>query len=182
MLFFIGLSSAVGDFFDNIKSKVQRLQRETIYTTEEGVEIFVIKGKKTQSEYDFRVKFRQPGKRERTPAHVHMVVEMYVKHAFNPKLTLELRNHILSMFDKIKPINYYPPKLQIFKKEDAEKFKELNKVGEFSVEFVLVVTELIMIQEKTNYSKGSLTQNLYRSFGEKDRFSVIQGAAFGGRK
>jgi len=33
MLFFIGLSSAVGDFFDNIKSKVKGLKRETIYTT-----------------------------------------------------------------------------------------------------------------------------------------------------
>jgi hypothetical protein len=61
------------------------------------------------------------------------------------------------------------------------KFTELDKVGEFSVEFLLVVTELIMIQEKTNYPQGSLTQKLYADFGIKDRFSVIQSAVFRGR-
>ncbi len=57
-----------------------------------------------------------------------------------------------------------------------EPFKELDKVGEFSVEFMLVVTELMAIQEKTNYPRGSLTESLYRDFDTKDRFSVIQKA------
>jgi len=151
-----------------------------IYTTQSGVEIFVEKGKKAQSPYDFRVRFREPGKRERTPTHVHLIVEMYVKNAFNPKLTLELKNHILDVFSKIQPINYYPPHLQIFKTEHVEPFVDLDKVGEFSVEFMLVTTELIMIQEKTNYPRGSLTQRLYSDFGVKDRFSVIQSAVFRG--
>jgi hypothetical protein len=86
-----------------------------IYTTQKGVEIFVEKGTKQQSPYDFKVRFREPGKRQRTPTHVHLIVEMYVKHAFNPKLTLELKKHLLEVFDKIQPINYYPPRLQIFK-------------------------------------------------------------------
>lgn len=151
-----------------------------IYTTRDGVEIFVEKGKKQQSPYDFRVRFREPGKRKRTPTHVHLIVEMYVKHAFNPKLTLELKKHLLEVFSKIQPINYYPPRLQIFKPEHAKPFTELDKVGEFSVEFMLVATELIMIQEKTNYPQGSLTQALYANFGVKDRFSVIQSAVFRG--
>ncbi len=151
-----------------------------IHTTKNGVAIFVEKGRKPQSPYDFRVRFREPNKRDRTPTHVHLIVEMYVKHAFNDKLTLELKNHILNIFSKIQPINYYPPKLQFFQLEHAELFKELDEVGEFSVEFLLAVTELIMIQEKTNYPKGSLTQRLYADFGVKDRFSVIQSAVFRG--
>ena len=106
---------------------------------------------------------------------------MYVKNAFNSKLTLELRKHILDMFSKIQTINYYPPRLQFFKLEHMNKFTELDKVGEFSVEFLLVVTELIIIQEKTNYPQGSLTQKLYADFGIKDRFSVIQSAVFRGK-
>lgn len=152
-----------------------------IYTTQSGVEIFVEKGKKSQSPYDFRVRFREPGKRERTPTHVHLIVEMYVKNAFNSRLTLELKNHILNVFSKIQPIDYYPPHLQIFKPEHVKPFTELDMVGEFSVEFMLVTTELIMIQEKTNYPRGSLTQQLYADFGIKDRFSVIQSAVFRGR-
>ena len=151
-----------------------------IYTTQAGVEIFVEKGRKSQSPYDFKVRFREPSKRERTPTHVHLIVEMYVKNAFNPKLTLELKNHILDVFSKIQPINYYPPHLQIFKPEHMKPFMDLDRVGEFSVEFMLVATELIMIQEKTNYPRGSLTQRLYADFGIKDRFSVIQSAVFRG--
>ncbi|MCS7227654.1 MAG: hypothetical protein NZ839_01665 [Endomicrobia bacterium] len=38
------------------------------------------------------------------------------------------------------------------------------------------MSELLAIQEKTNYPTGSLTESLYKDFVEKDRFSVIQKA------
>jgi hypothetical protein len=80
------------------------------------------------------------------------------------------------MFKHIQPITSYPPELQFFRKEHIEKFRDLNKVGEFGVEFLLVVTELLAIQEKTNYPSGSLTESLYKDFSERDRFAVIQKA------
>jgi len=105
-----------------------------------------------------------------------MIVEMYVKYAHNPSLTLQLKEHILKMLTQIKPVNSFPPRLQFFRPEHIEPFKDLDKVGEFTVEFLLVVTELMAIQEKTNYPAGSLTESLYKDFGVKDRFSVIQKA------
>jgi hypothetical protein len=156
---------------------VRRSQTDDlVYTTKANVQIGVYPGRKPESPYDFIVKFKEPNKRERTPAHVHLIVEMYVKHAFNPELTLRLKEHILSMLASIKPINSFPPSLQYFKPEHIEPFKELDRVGEFTVEFMLVVTELMAIQEKTNYPEGSLTESLYMGFGVKDRFSVIQKA------
>lgn len=101
---------------------------------------------------------------------------MYVKHAHNPQLTLKLKEHILTMLKHIKPVNTFPPSLQFFKPEHIEPFRELDNVGEFTVEFLLVITELLAIQEKTNYPEGSLTESLYKDFGVKDRFSVIQKA------
>jgi hypothetical protein len=154
----------------------KRLEDDVVYTTIKNVEIRVYPGKKPESPYDFIVKFKEPNKRERTPAHVHLIVEMYVTHAYNPSLTLKLRDHILEMFNHINPIDYFPPKLQFFRKEHIEPFKALDSVGEFTVEFILVVTELLPIQEKTNYPEGSLTESLYSDFGTKDRFSVIQKA------
>jgi hypothetical protein len=157
--------------------KVRRLQEDDlVYTTKENVQICVYPGKKPESPYDFIVKFRELNKRERTPAHVHLIVEMYVKHAHNPSLTLKLKEHILTMLGQIKPINSFPPTLQFFKPEHIEQFKDLDKVGEFTIEFLLVVTELMAIQEKTNYPEGSLTESLYKDFGVKDRFQVIQKA------
>jgi hypothetical protein len=91
-------------------------------------------------------------------------------------LTLELKDHILTMLRNLRPTNSFPPSLQFFQPDHVERFRELDRVGEFTVEFLLVVTELIGIQEKTNYPQGSLTESLYRDFGKKDRFSVIQKA------
>lgn len=163
--------------------KVKRFQEDDlVYTTSESVRFEVYPGSKQQSPYDFIVRFREPGKRERTPAHVHLIVEMYVKHAFNPSLTLKLKEHILRMLGQIKPVTSFPPTLQFFKPEHIEAFKDLDKVGEFTVEFLLIAIELVAIQEKTNYPKGTVTENLYKNFGVKDRFSVIQGAVWRGRK
>ncbi len=160
---------------------VRRCQKDdVIYTTSRNVEIRVYPGGKQQSPYDFIVKFKEPGKRERTPRHVHIIVEMYVKHAYNPSLTMRLRDHILKMFEHIQPVDNFPPVLQFFKPEHVEPFRGLDEVGEFTVEFLLVVTELIGIQERTNYPKGSLTESLYRDFGVTDRFSVIQKATWRG--
>jgi hypothetical protein len=154
--------------------------KHLVWTTQNGVEIVVEKGKK--SPYDFKVRFREPGKRWwRTPEHVHLIVELYVKEARYRELTLQLRDHLLQVFQQVQPIDYFPPKLQFFEPSHAESFELLNSVGEMSVEFLLVVSELIFIQEKTNYPAGSLTYELYESFGTKDRFSVVQRATFKNR-
>ncbi|GAI73480.1 unnamed protein product, partial [marine sediment metagenome] len=65
--------------------KVRRLQEDDlVYTTTGNVCFEVYPGSKQQSPHDFIVKFREPNKRKRTPAHVHLIVEMYVKHAYDP--------------------------------------------------------------------------------------------------
>lgn len=163
--------------------RVRQLQEDDlVYTTKTNVCFEVYPGSKRQSPYDFIVKFTEPSKRQRTPAHVHLIVEMYVKHAYNPSLTLRLRDHILTMLNQIKPVNSFPPSLQFFKPEQVEPFKELDKVGEFTVEFLLVAIELVAIQEKTNYPTGTLTESLYKNFGVKDRFSIIQRAVWRGKR
>lgn len=151
-----------------------------LHTTQSNVEIHVVKGTKSQSPWDFIVKFKQPGRRLRTPSHVHLIVELYVKEAHNRNLTHQLVSYLLQVFQQVRPINYYPPRFQVFNRSNATPFAQLNAVGEFSVEFFLATSELIFIQEKTNYPAGSLTQRLYQNFGRKDRFTVIQNAIWRG--
>ncbi|MEW5692796.1 MAG: hypothetical protein AB1765_05825 [Candidatus Hydrogenedentota bacterium] len=95
---------------------------DLVYITKANVHFEVYPGSKQQSPYDFIVKFREPNKRERTPAHVHLIVEMYVKHAYNSSLTLKLKDHILIMLSQIKPVVTFPPALQFFKPEHIEPF------------------------------------------------------------
>ncbi len=151
-----------------------------VYTTADGTEIRVYPGDK--SPYDFKMKYKEPGKRERMPRHLHLIVEMYVKHAHNAELTTELKQHILEMFAQLKPATSFPPQLQYFEPNHVERFRALDAVGEYSVELLLVAIELVAIQEITNYPHGTLTQSLYRDFGVKDRFSVLRKAAWSGRR
>jgi len=99
----------------------------------------------------------------------------------NKELALKLRDHMLSVFDRISPVRYFPPKLQVFNPSDVDRFKELNGFGEYDVEFLLVVSELLMIQEKTNYPLGSMTQQMYAAFGREDIFGVVSSASFRGQ-
>lgn len=81
---------------------------------------------------------------------------------------------------KLKPETKFPPSLQVYNKQDTDKFKELNNYGQYSVEFILVVTELIMIQEKTNYPSGTMNIKVFERFRNKhdDIFAVVSAATF----
>lgn len=154
-----------------------------IHTTKDGVEILVSKGQKLQSPYDFKVHYREPGKRIRTPKHIHLIIDLYMKLSRNEELTIQLVDHIINnIILKVKPANKFPPCLQIFRQEHVEQFKELNQYGEYSVEFILVVVELIMIQEKTNYPNGTMNLTLFKKFrNREDIFSVVSAATFRNR-
>jgi len=106
---------------------------------------------------------------------------MVLTNAGNKDLTLKLRDHMLSVFQEIRPITNLPPKFQVFTPGDADQFKGLDGFGEYDVEFVLAVSELLMIQEKTNYPLGSMTQSMYSAFGKEDIFGVISAASFRGQ-
>ena len=149
-------------------------EMEIIHTTLDNVEIFVEKGSK--SEHDFKIKYKEPGKRKRTPKHIHIIIDMYRKFDSMPELTLKLKDHFIYLFKKVIETNEFPPKLFFFNQSLAEFFSKLDKFGVYSTEFLLIVNELIFIQEKINYPKGDLTLRLYKDFGVKDCFTIINTA------
>ena len=146
-----------------------------IYTTLNGTVIGVSPGKK--STHDFRVRYRAVGKRLRTPKHIHIIIDLYMKLNGNEKLTMVLVDHIISVIGQLRPVKSYPPKLQIFHPRAIKKFASLNKYGEYSVDFLLVVSELIQIQEKTNYPKGNLNLSLFTQFRQKSEIYNVVGTA-----
>ena len=66
---------------------------------------------------------------------------------------------------------------------DITKYKELDNYGEYSVEFLIVLMTMLMIQEKTNredaYMFGKVLDSLLED--ELDIFSIMSAAGFGGR-
>ncbi len=155
--------------------------RHAVYTTAEGVKVYVCKGGK--SEYNFKVQYEEPGKRVRTPKHIHLIIDLYMKLTGNRSLTMQFVDHIIDQIIlKVVPSTLNPPMLQVFSPQHVAQFQQLDRYGEYTVEFLLVVSELIMIQEKTNYPDGVINLNLFRLFrDEGDIFSVVSTATFRGR-
>lgn len=84
-----------------------------IHTTSNGVIIYVSKGGK--SLYNFKVRYREPGKRVRTPKHIHLIIDLYMKRAGDRRLTLQLVDHIINeIILGVSPSKSNPPVLQIF--------------------------------------------------------------------
>jgi len=153
--------------------------RVLVYTTKNGTEIYVETGIKSKN--DFKVRYKEPGKFIRTPKHIHLIIDLYLKKVGNRELTLKLVSRFLEMLGKHKPSESFPPKFQSFDKNSIKEFEELDKYGEYSVEFLTAIFDLIMIQEKTNYPNGIINKKLFEAFlAEKDIFSVVSAATFRG--
>ncbi|MCA1899862.1 MAG: hypothetical protein LDL50_04045 [Chloroflexi bacterium] len=149
-----------------------------IYTTANQVEIHVENGSKSPN--DFIVRYREPNKRVRTPKHIHLIVDLFAKRTGNLPLTNALLDHIIrNIILKVEPAVSFPPSLQIFKPAHINQFHELSEYGEYSIEFLLVMIELIMIQEKTNYPDGTINLDLFQKFRDgADIFSIVSAATF----
>lgn len=149
-----------------------------IYTTYNKIDIYADKGQK--SENDFIVRYREPEKHLRTPKHIHLVVDLFAKRTGNAQLTNNLISHIIDQIIlQICPCTEFPPQLQVFRPEHTHQFEALNPFGEYSTEFLLVIIELIMIQEKTNYPNGTLNLKLFKNMlAGADIFSIVSAATF----
>jgi hypothetical protein len=162
---------------------------DVIYTTKDGIKIGTIPGRKSPS--DFRVRYKEPDKRERQPKHAHIAVDLLIKYAFQKKLTVHLRDHLLEILFGVHPSKAYPPQLQIFEPSHIELFRPLDKFGNYTVEFILVAGELIIIQEITNRAhtlghEPTLEERKLQAYQmyynvDKDFFKVVSAATWKGR-
>jgi len=103
-------------------------------------------------DHDILIKYQEDGKRVRTPKHIHWVIDVLIKKEHNKELTLRFLKYLRNMYDNVKGFE---------SKEDREKceltettheklkeFEELNDYGEYSVEFIGHLIELMIKMEK----------------------------------
>ena len=157
---------------------VKGFKMPIIHRTSNNVDIYVENGDKSPN--DFIVKYQEPGKHKRTPKHIHLIVDLFAKRTGNPTITNALLDHIINnIINAVKPISQFPPSITIYNPNTAKSFSDLDKYGEYSIEFILVVIELIMIQEKTNYPRGTMNLKLFQTFRNGgDIFQIVSAATF----
>lgn len=142
------------------------------------------------SEFDIVIKYKKDEKRIRTPKHIHWAVDALMKRQGNEQLTKQYLLAVQNWWKTCEPLpsNDYETLKKVLEKgkEDIniEHYVPLNAYGEYDVEFLYSLMELLAVQEKTNnrnaYMFGKIIDELLKD--DLDIFKIVSTAGFGGRK
>jgi len=142
------------------------------------------------SEHDILIKYRQleNGKwsRLRTPKHIHWAVDILIKHYIEPKETDLFLESLLQLWDKTEGLHSMVDRQRILNEnnlmdqvnKEASNYPKLAKKGEYSVKFLLLLANLLMIQEKTNRSDAYMFKDLLHKLkNHKNIFEIVSTAS-----
>lgn len=103
-------------------------------------------------DHDIIIKYKEKGKRVRTPKHIHWVIDLLIKKQHKPELTLKFMKYLRDMYDKVEGFKSKEDRAKFVLKETSKEklksFEELNKYGEYKVEFIGHLIELMIKMEK----------------------------------
>lgn len=169
------------------KAKIKAFK---VFTLKSGEMIGVFQGSKgNKPDLDIVVKYRDKYTKTsvpRTPKHIHWVIDLLIKKEHNEKLTLEFIRYLLAMYDKIKPFSNKTEQqkceCRFTNPENLKKFEKLNNYGQYSVEFIGHVIELLSIEEKTSMEGAFMFKEVLEALSKnKDIFSIVSAATHNGR-
>jgi len=148
----------------------------------DGTVIGIFQGTRGQNpDLDILIKYQEPNKRVRTPKHIHWVIDLLIKKEHNKKLTLEFVKYLRGMWERVEPFRTKEQQQKCELKETTseklKQFEELNKYGEYQVDFIGHLIELMMRMEKTGLDRAYVFKDLLDTIiEEKDIFSIVAKA------
>ena len=141
------------------------------------------------SDFDILIKYRKDETRLRTPKHIHWVIDILIKMQYKKELVREFLYKMKEVWESstgLKDNSYEVLKHLIEdyeKRTKIERFKALSQYGEYPIDFLFVLMELLSTQEKTNredaYMFGQIIDELLEE--DYDIFSIVSRAGFTGR-
>jgi hypothetical protein len=152
--------------------------------------VWVYQGSKgDQRNLDIKVKYwdnLSKTKSGRTPKHIDWVIDILLKKEHNRELTLAFVKYLLDTYDRIEPFNTKDEQqkceLKYTRADELKKFEPLNQYGQFSIEFLGCVMELLSIEEKTGSAKAHMFRDVINALlTSNDIFAITNTATFRGR-
>jgi len=118
-----------------------------------GITIGIFAGSRGHNpDHDILIKYQEDGKRVRTPKHIHWVIDVLIKKEHNKELTLKFLKYLRDMYERVKGFQSKEDRnrceLTETTHEKLKEFEELNSYGEYSVEFIGHLIELMIKMEK----------------------------------
>jgi len=119
----------------------------------DGTVIGVFEGSRgAKPERDILIRYQEMGKRLRTPKHIHWVIDLLIKKEHNRELTLEFMKYLRDLYDKVEAFKSKEDRekciLKETTKEKLKPFEDLNKYGEYKIDFIGHLIELMIKMEK----------------------------------
>lgn len=152
------------------------------YWKVDGVtEIAIYQGSRGENpELDFIVKYREEGKRLRTPSHTHWIVDMLVKSEVSKENLLNFVNDMIKIYDNSVPFHTTDERSTYVLKYPnlmATKHKVLQGMGYYSVETLTTFIELFSKSEKQTTGAFMFREllNLVKDYcyGKKDFYQIV---------
>jgi len=150
----------------------------------DGTIIGVFEGSRGHNpDHDILIKYQEYGKRLRTPKHIHWVIDLLIKKEHNRELTLNFMRYLRDMYDRVEGFKSKEErKACILKETTSEKlkpFQELNKYGEYKVDFIGHLIELMIKMEKNTPPEKParvFRELMEAMIAEKEIFVVVSRA------
>lgn len=141
------------------------------------------------SENDILIKYSSKGKKIRTPRHIHWAVDLLLKLEGKPDKAKKFISIINSYWNSTKGIsnNDFLSLNKVLKNNNykliCRKFDELNDYGEYRVDFLFVLMQLLIIQEKTNNKNAYMFKKVIEKLLEDklDIFAIMSSTGHNGR-
>ncbi|MEK6862040.1 MAG: hypothetical protein AABY07_08810 [Nanoarchaeota archaeon] len=119
----------------------------------DGTVIGIFEGERGHiKDHDIVIKYRENRKRIRTPKHIHWVIDLLIKKEHDRNLTLEFMKYLRRVYDKVDSFSSKEDRAKCLLKETTKEklkpFEELNKYGEYKVDFIGHLIELMIKMEK----------------------------------
>mgnify|MGYP000860360198 FL=1 len=122
------------------------------YTMNDGTVIAIYQGFRGENpDLDFIVKYREPGKRLRTPSHTHWIVDLLVKCEYNKGLVRGFVYNMLEKYDQMDPFKTVEERdnYELQSKEELDRvYDELNGHGYYPMDTLTAFIELFIRCEK----------------------------------
>lgn len=152
-----------------------------------GTVMGVFQGSRGENpDLDIIIKYQEMKCRVRTPQHIHWVIDILIKKQHNKELTLKFVRYLRDMWENVEPFRNKEQQqkceLTQTTTEKLKEFETLNKYGEYPVEFIGHLIELMMKMEKTGLDRAFMFKDLLDAIiQEKDIFHIVAKATHNGR-
>ena len=151
------------------------------WTTDKDTKVAIYQGSRGENpDLDFIVKYKEKGKRLRTPSHTHWIVDLLVKAEYNKNLLSAYVTDLINLYDETTPFTSVEERnkyelAQMNVMED--KYLLLNGHGYYSVKTLTSLVELFSKCEKqsTGAFMFKTLLELVKDYcdGKKDFYQIV---------